>query len=154
MAKLKSESFTLIELLIVIAIIGILSALLIPNYMGVRERARDTQRKSDLKNIQTALEMYKSDQNPPAYPDPDLPAAGSCWSSGPGCTENIYMNKVPGDPNRTSKDYYYDVDNTTLTYTLCTCLENVADPDALSGDCDVVNYTCTPSGKYYQLTQP
>jgi general secretion pathway protein G len=62
---MMKKGFTLIELLVVIAIIGMLSALLVPNFMGARERARDAQRKSDLKQIQKALEMYRQDQNPP-----------------------------------------------------------------------------------------
>jgi general secretion pathway protein G len=59
---MMKKGFTLIELLVVIAIIGMLSALLVPNFMGARERARDAQRKSDLKQIQKALEMYRQDQ--------------------------------------------------------------------------------------------
>lgn len=145
------KGFTLIELLVVIAIIGSLSALLLPNYMGARERARDAQRKNDLKQIQKALEMYKQDQNPPAYPT-TLPSVDSCWSSGSNCTGNIYMNKFPGDPNRTSNNYYYTYDNSNLTYTLCACLENKADADGGNGDCDA-SYTCS-SGKKYVVTQP
>jgi general secretion pathway protein G len=155
------KGFTLIELLVVIAIIGMLSALLVPNFMGARERARDAQRKSDLKQIQKALEMYRQDQNPPAYPlsvDCDgatcFPNSGSQWVSG----GIVYMNKVPKDPNRTANGgaYYYSVNNSNLTYTLCACLENSADPEATgTGDCGS-NYSCGTSAnrKYYSLTQP
>lgn len=146
--KNSKKSFTLIELLVVIAIIGGLSALLVPNYMGARERARDAQRKSDLKQIQKALEMYKQDQNPPSYPN-SLPPFDVCWSSEPNCRGNIYMNKFPADPNGNS--YSYQVDNNNLTYTLCACLENKADPDA--------NTICSacgscPSGRCYLVNQP
>lgn len=142
------KSFTLIELLIVIAIIGSLSALLIPNYMAARERARDSQRKSDLKQIQKALEMYRQDKNPPAYPN-SLPAANQCWSSQSNCQGNIYMNKFPADPQGNS--YFYHVSNNNLTYTLCACLENKADSDA-TGSCSVCG-SCL-SGKCYLVTQP
>lgn len=142
--------FTLIELLVVIAIIGGLSALLLPNFMGARERARDAQRKSDLRQIQKALEMYRQDQTPPSYPL-NLPTANNCWSSGPNCTGNIYMSKFPSDPSP-GKQYYYTVDNNTLSYTLCACLENSADSDS-SSNCSVCNNSCT-SGKCYIVTQP
>lgn len=138
--------FTLIELLVVIAIIGMLSALLLPNFMSARERARDSQRKSDLKQIQKALEMYKQDQSPISFP-PELPTAGEEFSY----NGNIYMNKFPTDPSP-DLEYYYNVDNDSLTYTLCACLENSADPDG-TASCDVCGVTCT-SGKCYNVIQP
>src|SRR3989338_8407272 len=96
------KGFTLIEILIVVSIIAILITFLVPNFVGIRTRARDTRRKSDLSQIQKALELYKSDQNPPAYPATgffDSALCGSCWSSG-DCSgnSNIYMRKVPCDP--------------------------------------------------------
>lgn len=142
-------AFTLIELLVVIAIIGMLSALFFPNFMGARERARDTQRKSDLKQLQKAFELYKQDQNPPAFPTL-LPSANACWSSGSNCTGNIYMNRVPTDPSP-DNEYYLTVDNNTLTYTLCTCLENNSDPDG-TNTCTVCG-SCS-SGKCFIVNQP
>ena len=139
------KAFTLIELLVVIAIIGSLSALLLPNYMGVRERARDGARKSDLKQIQKAFEMYKQDQTVPAYPA-DLPTAGSEFSY----NDSVYMKKFPTDPSP-GKSYYYSR-TTTINYTLCTCLENEADPDAITSNCSVC--TSCSSGPCYLVTEP
>lgn len=144
------KSFTLIELLVVIAIIGSLSALFLPNFMAARERARDSQRKTDLRQIQKAFELYKQDQTPTAIPA-TLPISNICWSSGASCTGNIYMNKFPDDPNRIPNNYYY-VNSGNLTYTLCACLENKADPDGTSGNCDAT-YVCS-SGKSYVVNQP
>lgn len=146
---MRRFGFTLIELLVVIAIIGSLSALLLPNFMGARERARDAQRKSDLKQIQKAFELYKQDQTIPAFPT-GLPTAGDCWSSATNCGGNIYMNKFPADPLSTQQ-YYLGVDNSNLTYTLCACLENVADADS-STSCTVCG-TCSTS-KCYIVNQP
>ncbi|OGK14614.1 hypothetical protein A3C98_00145 [Candidatus Roizmanbacteria bacterium RIFCSPHIGHO2_02_FULL_37_15] len=142
-----SRSFTLIELLVVIGIIGTLSALTLPNFMSARQRARDAQRKNDLKQIQKALELYKLDQTPPTYIPEDggntFPNTGSGWTSG----MVTYMNKVPGDP---ASPYYYLPDNTTLTYFLAACLENSADP---VGQACPAGFACN-SGTCYIVNEP
>ena len=140
------KGFTLIELLVVIGILAMLSALLVPNFMGARERARDAQRKSDLKQIQKALEMYRQDQT--LYPTATSGRFGTCGSSfSSGST--IYMNKIPCDPLAPTP-YYYSPNNTNLTFQLCACLENKADFDS-STSCP-----CGPcsSGKCYIVTEP
>ena len=62
-AKIKKQNrgFTLIELLVVIAIIGILSSVVLASLNAARAKARDAVRKSDLKQLQTALELYYND---------------------------------------------------------------------------------------------
>lgn len=125
----KNRAFTLIELLVVIAIIGGLSAIILPNFMGARESARDVQRKSDLKQIQGALELYKLGQNPQRYPTVLPVTPGQCWSTGgTSCNGTIYMNKFPYDPatQNTPTPYYYRY-NDDQSYTLCGCLENLGD---------------------------
>ena len=52
------NAFTLIEMLVVISLIGILAALALVSFGASQKQARDTTRKSDLKQYQTALEMY------------------------------------------------------------------------------------------------
>ena len=67
----RKYSFTLIEMLIVIVIIGILAAALVPRLQSVQSRARDTKRKTDLSQIVTAMEIYRVDNGKypsiPAY---------------------------------------------------------------------------------------
>ena len=62
----KNKGFSLIELLVVISIIGILTTVLVMNFMGTRERARDAQKIQNLNSIKNALRMYYNDYQ--SYP--------------------------------------------------------------------------------------
>ena len=62
----NKNGFTLVELLVVISIIAVLSAVLMANFMGARERARDAQKIQDLSEVKNALRMYYNDHQ--SYP--------------------------------------------------------------------------------------
>ncbi len=159
--QINKNGFTLVELLVVIGIITMITALLFPNFMGARQRARDSQRKTDLKQIQGAVELYKLDQNPPAYPSGSYFATTmcrKCWSSA-GSSDtcpngsNVYMNKFSCDPGTNANSpYLYNRDlNDTLKYTLTACLENLVDPDR---DPTPVAACVTPGYASYTVNEP
>ena len=135
------RGFTLIELLIAVAIIGILTTLLMANFIAVRQRARDAQRKSDLRQIQAALELYRSDQGlyPAIYGVP-LSSAANCdgYTSlkSPDCSSTTYMKKVPTDPSGSSYYnggvYFFASYTAGVSYDLLACLENKNDPQGVS----------------------
>jgi len=84
---MKNRGFTLIELLVVILIIGILLALIIPNFVLFQERARRSSVKNNMHVVQTSLEAYAVDHYG-NYPNEDvsweaLDEAGMClWFPG------------------------------------------------------------------------
>lgn len=158
-----SKGFTLIELLIVIVIIGVLTSLLVVNFVGVRVRARDAQRKSDLRQIQSALELYRADKG--VYPTfastsppvncPPAPTPPTSFGNPPSCTAT-YMQKVPRDPSTSSYNggsYYYSASSDT-TYTLAACLENANDSDQNSTETFLGEAPSCITDKYYVLTNP
>jgi len=86
---MNKKGFTLIELLVVILIIGILLALIIPNFVLFQERARRTSVKNNMHVIQTCLEAYATDHNG------NYPSEESDWTD----PEDIFFAYFPGgDP--------------------------------------------------------
>ena len=98
------RGFTLIELLVVIAIIGLLSSIVMASLNTARERARDVRRLADIRQIQTALELY-ANANGGAYPHVTNYVYALSASLAP-----TYISVVPEDPTRTGSSryrYYY-----------------------------------------------
>lgn len=144
----KVNGFTLIELLIVMSLIGMLALIGIQNFRSSQMRGRDAVRKSDLRNIQTALRLYYNDYG--RYPAGTstmtacgtvaVPAAciyGAAWTKA-GTT---YMNVLPDDPQPSNNDYVYTYVNDD-DYTLRSCLEMKNDPKG------VAFATCNSGFKY------
>ena len=120
----KQQGFTLIELLVVIAIIGLLSTLAVVALNNARMKSRDAKRISDVKQVQTALELYYNDAG--IYPTNGEIAAGDPIITG-GVT---YMAAVPSNPTPKTdgatacpdSDYTYVQADSGASYTLTYCL--------------------------------
>src|SRR4030042_3480961 len=102
----KEKGFTLVELMIVIIILAVLTAIAIPSYMVLRDRARRAAAQSELKNIATAMEMYNADED--TYPDPGFADIIADLEGGG------YMNPVP-TADQWGNDYIYTYDGTDYT---------------------------------------
>lgn len=60
--RINGSGFTLIELMVVIAIIGILASLAIPGYSSYRKKSYNAAAQSDLRNVKSIIEVYYADQ--------------------------------------------------------------------------------------------
>lgn len=100
----KYKAFTLIELLIVVAIIAILAAIAVPNFLEAQTRAKVTRVKSDMRTVATALEAYFIDNN--AYP----PDNGNQTIGGVAI-----RRPVPGDPTTANLTFGYEL-TTPISY--------------------------------------
>lgn len=122
----RSFGFTLVELMVVVSVIGILSSIVYANFGGARSASRDDVRKSALKEVQLALELYKAQFG--SYPSAGCGAAVGSWvgpgpvgsmPSGVSCDVYIaglmpdFIASLPVDPSRESEagiGYYYRSD--------------------------------------------
>lgn len=138
--RTTSKGFTLIELLVVIAIIGLLSTLAVVALNTARAKSRDSKRVADIKQMQTALELYFTD----AGTYPVVAAAGVVlgqsgstqqlcsnggWKGACAAGDTVYMGHVPAAPTpadtatcATTNPYLYtstDTQGTSCTSGTC-----------------------------------
>jgi len=147
--KSAHRAFTLIELLVVISIIGILSTLLVSNLNAARERGRDAQRKSNLREIENALRLYYNDVGTYPLNDAQYRITGTSWGNPWVVSGTTYISPLPLDPRGDSwANYRYeraDFDS----FTLRACLENLSDA---AGDNTGKPVGWCPGGLMYQIT--
>lgn len=161
---MKKRGFTLIELLVVMAIIGILAGVVGTTFVNSQRRGKDAQRKSDLKNMAHALELFYNDYN--KYPlaeggkimacsyqvnNNGTEEATSCdWGEdtfkgveADGITlKTTYMEKVPADPSYPLSYYYYqNPGGDRQKYQLYAHLDNTEDKNIING----INIACGAS---------
>lgn len=121
--------FTLIELIVVMAIIAVLAAAIGGNFFSSLNKGRDSRRKQDLLSIAKALELYYNDHN--AYPTPPLPAWGESFVNEQD-NSVVYMSKFPTDPGSPTFNYCYESDAAGSYYRLFASIENANDPQVLT----------------------
>ncbi len=143
--SLKTNGFTLIEILVAMTIVAILMAISLVSLTGARKVARDGKRKADLEQIRSALEIYRSDCK--TYPSSLTFGAGSSLVGAEAdCSGNTYLDEVPNDPMTSSYTYTYNriSDN---SYALCSYLEADQDTSYTNSECNgVCGDTC-----YYKV---
>ncbi|MGB9706949.1 MAG: type II secretion system protein GspG [Microgenomates group bacterium] len=151
----KNSGFTMIELLIVVATIGILGTMAIFTALNQIAKGRDGRRKADLAKIQKALEDYMNDNG--CYPErteitEDLPIQSVI------CKKSFspYLTELPCDPiNNTYYNYFYSYDSNQTCkswYKIYAKLENTKDPIIAQAGCAG---GCGPSGNYnYWVSSP
>lgn len=95
-SKWAKKGFSIVELTVVIAVLGILTTIVIISYNGFQERTRDSERKSDIAQLRIALDKYYADNS--QYP-------GVCASDDTACSTQAletelspYINSIPIDP--------------------------------------------------------
>jgi prepilin-type N-terminal cleavage/methylation domain-containing protein len=135
---ISRQAFTLVELLIVIAIIGLLSTVAVVALSQSGVRARNQQRKANLIQISKALELYYSFNG--AYPV----CGGGCW----GTTDNTwipglaptFMAKLPIDPNHAKT-------NQSSAFSYCRTDASINRYQYISNGVDYKIFAyCTPEG--------
>jgi len=160
----NQKGFTLVELLTVISIISVLTALLTVSFVSVSQRGRDGQRKSNVRQIQAALELFRADND--SYPPAASYTVGTSTSVSVACNAAFtlnsitYMQKMPCDPKSGAKYFYLPTPTNcspTTTpcsgYTLASCIDNTGDKEAANSRPSTNMAYCVPDF-YFVVTNP
>ena len=115
MIRSWQKGFTLVELVVVIAIMGILAAILLANMASAAKRGRDVERQSDLRNLQNAIEAYRHRNG--QYPATGCTVGDGNWAHESDCATYIvglvpnFIPTLPRDGARGTHEGYSYVTN-------------------------------------------
>lgn len=107
---LTAKGFTIVELIVVIAVIGIIASIVSVTYINVQAGVRDGERKSDITRVKLAIEKYRADnsQYPSVCPGGD---GSGCAATNLATALEPYLDAIPVDPTvstpGSSDDYRY-----------------------------------------------
>ena len=113
----EQRGFTLLELLIVIAIIAILASAVIANLNSARNKAQDAKIRTELKSVDQAISVYLASDSPASLFGANNITTGVI-SSLTGLTSNNYIGKMPVHPNDPTYKYHYSYITNGNAYTL------------------------------------
>jgi len=142
----RTKAFTLIELLIVVAIIAILAAIAVPNFLEAQTRAKTSRVKSDLRTLGTVLEIYRIDNTnyPPRglymrnaggglikmngttfFLDPIIVTTPIAYLTSQAALDDPFQTKIPGITNKLDPRYV------TGYYQYCASLQKPENTDEM-----------------------
>lgn len=125
---MNKKGFTIIELLIVIAVITILIGIAVPRIKGMQDEANRTKASAETKTIQTAIESYYINQTPNAYPATSTTIIASTLSS---ASPNI-ISETLYDPFLTSSTEYNYIKNGGYYVVFSVGMDGTADITGIS----------------------
>jgi type II secretion system protein G len=146
MPRAQERGFTLIEMMIVVAIIAILVAILVPNFMRARAQAQTAACEANLKEIATALELYQTDHE--QYPD----TSGATNATATDPSLGQYLRQTPVDPVNPAGFYQYQVSNYSsgnASYTIiCPGSHDPATLTSIGGSTSATHIQYSSAGGY------